>query len=283
LASGVEVSVTTEPAEPVPARRSAWRELPVLVTLAIVLALLIKGFLIQAFSIPSESMQNTLQPGDRVLVNKLIYDVRDIHRGEVVVFDGIDNWAAEAEVQKPSGVLGKVSRKIGLFLGVASDEKDYIKRVIGLPGDRVMCCSPAGKVVVQPPGGEPVELTEPYLLNASDDVDANKWFCAAGNDRASCPAGAEGLLVPEGRLWVLGDHRGFSADSRAHYSDSHQGTVPINRVVGRAFVVVWPVSRFEVLGVPSTFTQALAPATPFVLGAVGALPLVLVRRRLQRA
>lgn len=275
--------MTTETAEPVPARRSTWRELPFLVTLAIVLALLIKGFLIQAFSIPSESMQNTLQPGDRVLVNKLIYDVRDIHRGEVVVFDGIDNWAAEVEVEQPSGIVGKVTRKIGLFLGVASDEKDYIKRVIGLPGDRVMCCSPSGKVVVQPPGGEPIELAEPYLLNASDDFDANKWFCAAGNDRASCPPGAQGLVVPQDRLWVMGDHRGFSADSRAHYTDAHQGTVPINRVVGRAFVVVWPINRADVLGVPSTFTQALAPATPFVLGGIGALPIMVLRRRLRRA
>ena len=272
--------MTTETARP---RRSTWRELPFLVVLAIVLALLIKGFLIQAFSIPSESMQNTLQPGDRVLVNKLVYDVRDIHRGEVVVFDGIDNWAVEADVEKPTSVVGKALFKVGTFFGVASNEKDYIKRVIGLPGDRVMCCSPTGKVVVQPPGGEPIELDEPYLLNASDDFDANKWFCAAGNDRASCPPGAEGLVVPKGRLWVMGDHRGFSADSRAHYTDAHQGTVPIERVVGRAFVVLWPVNRADVLGVPSTFTQALAPATPFVLGGIGALPIVLLRRKLRHA
>ena len=263
-------------------KRGAWRELPFLVVLAVVLALVIKAFLLQAFSIPSGSMQHTLEIGDRVLVNKLVYDVRDIHRGEVVVFNGIDDWAPEGDVSPPTTFLGKALRTVGGAVGITSaGEKDYIKRVIGLPGDRVMCCSPDGHVVVTPAGGKPVELLEPYLLDASAEQDPLKWFCQGGLSKAQCPPSAEGILVPEGRLWVMGDHRGQSADSRSHVDDQHQGTIPIDRVVGRAFLVVYPVSRADVLTVPSTFTQALAaPGAMYVLGGVGALPVVLLRRRL---
>jgi signal peptidase I len=279
----VDPNVITEPEVTAPEgkkSRPAWRELPFLFALAIVLALLIKALLIQAFSIPSGSMMHTLEVRDRVLVNKLIYDVRDIHRGEIVVFNGIDDWAPEAPGTTPRSTIGKGFHRVGTFFGVVSDDKDYIKRVIGLPGDRVMCCSPAGNVVVQAPGKQPVELHEPYLLDAADEQDPNKWFCAAGHDQAACPPGSEGLLVPKGRLWVMGDHRGESADSRFHYTDSHQGTIPVNRVVGRAFVVVYPLSRAGALTVPDTFTTALArPGAVYLLGGAAALPITLVRRR----
>ena len=276
-------------------KRPLTREIPFLVVLALLLALVIKGLLLQAFSIPSGSMQHTLEVGDRVLVNKVVYRVRGIHRGEVVVFNGIDDWAPEGDVSAPRDPLHQVLRTVGNALGVTSaGEKDYIKRVIGLPGDRVMCCSAGGHVVVTPRGGRPVELAEPYLLDAGDGQDTSKWFCLAGTTRATCPPGSPGITVPTGRLWVMGDHRGASADSRAHLDDFHHGTIPVGRVVGRAFVVVYPLDRGSVLRVPRTFTalgshvdraallgaQALgAPGGSLAAGTLGAAPLVLLRRR----
>lgn len=270
---------------PVPAHggRPVWRELPFLIVLAVVLALLVKTLLLQAFSIPSGSMQHTLEVGDRVLVNKVVLHVRSVHRGEIVVFNGIDDWAPEGDVSPPHGVMQKAVRTVGNSLGVTSaGEKDYIKRVIGVPGDRVMCCSAAGHVVVTPRGGQPVELIEPYLLDASEEADPLKHFCQAGRTAQACPAGSAGVLVPAGRLWVMGDHRGFSADSRSHLDDSHSGTIPVDRVVGRAFVVVYPVTRWGVLGVPQTFLAGAAlPGAPYAMGLVGALPVALLRRRRQ--
>jgi signal peptidase I len=267
-----------------PARRSAWRELPFLVVLAVVLALILKATLVQAFSIPSGSMEQTLAVGDRVLVNKVVYRFRGIHRGEVVVFNGSDLWAKEGGELTPKhrGTLGSALHQVGVFFGVASDDKDYIKRVIGLPGDHVMCCSPRGNVVVTPPGGQPVELHEPYLYQASDSIDSYKYFCAAGSGKSACPPGSPGVLIPKGRLFVLGDHRGDSADSRfsTHFNDKYHGTIAEANVVGRAFVVVYPVQHWKVLGVPQTFTSALAlPGSQLLLGSALAAPLTLLRRR----
>jgi signal peptidase I len=219
-------------------RHSAiYRELPFLVLVALVLALLIKTFLVQAFFIPSGSMERTLHgcpgcSGDRVLVNKLLYDVRPIHRGEIVVFRGPESWAPEVTLSRPGNVVTRVLRSIGSAVGVApAGEKDFIKRVIAVGGDTVQCCDSRGRVTVN---GHP--LDEPYVYQ---------------DDHA--PFGP--VTVPKGRLWVMGDHRSFSYDSRGHMSDGQDGTIPVGNVVGRAFVIVWPPSRWRVLGVPGTFRQ----------------------------
>jgi signal peptidase I len=264
---------------------SFFRELPFLVLIAFVLALLIKAFLIQAFYIPSGSMQHTLELRDRVLVNKLVYRFRDIHRGEIVVFNGLDNFTPETQIAPPSNGLQRILRSISGAVGVgAPNEKDFIKRVIGIPGDRVACCT-NGHVTVQPPGGQQVQLDEPYLFD-----DDKLVFCDAGTGDAKCPAGAPGVLVPKGRLWVMGDHRGYSSDSRAHITDSNHGTVPENKVIGRAFVIVWPVGRSAVLRVPATFHNSAlgkaagvgAGSAPLALGLVGAFPVRALGRRARR-
>lgn len=226
-----------------------WQELPLLLIVAFCLAVLIRTFLLQAFFIPSGSMEDTLLIGDRVLVNKVVYDVRDPVRGEVVVFRGTDRWVAQ-EVQGPEpGFAGKVGRTLGDLVGVSRPgEKDFIKRVIGVPGDRVKCCDDQGRVLVNG-----IALDEPYVIrNSPLDVPPNPRECRSRR--------FEEVVVPPGQIFVMGDHRLVSLDARC------QGPVPIDNVVGRAFMVVWPSQRWTSLPVPATFDRlsrsAAAPAAP---------------------
>lgn len=249
---------------------SFWRELPVLIGVALVLALVIKSFVVQAFYIPSASMENTLRVGDRVLVNKLVYHLRDIERGDIVVFSGLDSWDPETSVAEPSNPALRGLRAVGKAFGLVPGEKDYIKRVIGLPGDHVVCCEAAtGRVTVN---GVPLDETS-YLYT---DPESGKQ---------NVPSAQKfDVVVPPGRLWVMGDHREVSWDSRGHQADSGSGTIPLKSVVGRAFVVIWPLSHWQVLGIPETFRQpglggkALG-AAPAALGLAGAVPVVWMRRR----
>ncbi|GII91428.1 signal peptidase I [Sinosporangium siamense] len=241
---------------------SFWRELPVLVVVALVLALLIKTFVVQAFYIPSESMENTLLTNDRVLVNKLVYHTRDIERGDVVVFSGVDSWDSEVKLEEPSNPFAAFFRWVGTAFGVVPGEKDYIKRVIGVGGDTVKCCDDKRRVTVN---GVPLD-EQSYLYPG--DVPSTTPF---------------EVKVEKGRLWVMGDHRSVSLDSRTHIGDPGGGTIPVDKVVGRAFVIVWPFSRAAVLPIPETFAQpalnAAAGAAPLLVGFAGAVPLMLLRRR----
>jgi signal peptidase I len=212
-------------------RRSFWRELPVLVVVALVLALIIKSFAIQAFYIPTGSMQNTLAIGDRVLINKIVYHLRPIERGDIVVFDGNGSW--DFNPPASSNIFSKAVDELEGIVGIDNDSSIYIKRVIGLPGDVVACCT-NGKVTVN---GVPLQETS-YLY--------------PGN-QPSTKFGP--VTVPAGRLWVMGDHRAVSYDSRGHMGDPGGGTIPESGVLGRAFVIIWPPSQWGFLNIPATFEQ----------------------------
>ena len=243
---------------------SFWRELPILVVIALALTVIIKVFAIQAFYIPSASMENTLKIGDRVLVNKIVYHLRSIHRGDIVVFNGLDSWDPTVPQTAPSNPIRRLADWIGSAFGVTAGEKDYVKRVIGLPGDHVKCCDAQGRVTVN--GAALDEKSYLYPGNAPSLLRFD-------------------ITVPAGELWVMGDHRAVSYDSREHRGDPGGGSIPQSKVIGRAFVLVWPVNRLGILSIPATFQQkalaAAAPAGPLVIGVAGALPLTLLWRRLR--
>jgi signal peptidase I len=219
-----------QPARPT-RRPSFWRELPILLVVAFALAFLVKAVVAQPFYIPSGSMQDTLQVGDRVLVNKVVYHTRDIHRGDVIVFDGTDSFSSEVTVPQSTGAINWVEGLVGLG---SPAESDFVKRVIGVGGDHVRCCDVQGRITVN--GIALDEGTYLYKGNHPSDIQFD-------------------VVVPEGKLWVMGDHRADSADSRDHLGDPGGGFVPVDRVIGRAVAVIWPVSDSQLLNIPDTFNQ----------------------------
>jgi signal peptidase I len=275
-------------------KRSFWRELPLLIVVALIIALLIKTYVVQAFFIPSGSMENTLEIGDKILVNKLVYHFRSIQPGDIIVFDGAGSWTAATPLSRPSSdplvraydaTLKPLFGSIAGLFGTAPGQTDFIKRVIGVPGDHVVCCNAEGLVTVN---GVPLR-EQSYLY--------------PGEFPGEAPAGYSGrfnITVPPGRLWVMGDNRAVSDDSRLRLSDPGHGTVPESEVIGRAFMIVWPPSRWRILPIPSTFSQPgidksaaavasgtvrIEPASPFLplaAGLAGAVPLTWLQRRLRR-
>lgn len=203
------------------------RDLVVIFLIAILISFLVKTFLMRPFYIPSESMAETLQVNDRIAVSLLQPELIDIERGDIVVFEDPGGWLQHAPAEGRSGAAGYMHDFL-VFIGLAPDESHgyLVKRVIGLPGDVVACCNDFGQVTVN---GTPIN--EPYL-HLED---------------ASLPAsGTEfEVTVPEDSLWVLGDNRYHSADSRAHTAGPHSGFVPIDNVVGRAILTTWPMDRWR--------------------------------------
>jgi len=211
-----------QPSPPARSRGSFWKELPILLVVAIVVAIVVRAFVLQTFWIPSESMENTLLVKDRVLVNKLIYDFRSPHRGEVVVFEAPKSWET-------------------------GTDEDLIKRVIGVPGDHIVCCDDRQRLVIN---DHPID--EPYIYSTDDgavDLASEQPF---------------DIVVPKGRFWMMGDHRSHSSDSRERYireGDVTAATIPEDAIVGRAFVIFWPVGRAGWLSVPKTFEKVPGPGT----------------------
>ena len=218
---------------------SLLRETVIILVSAIVLSLLVKTFLVQAFFIPSQSMHDTLIEHDRILVSKLTPGPFDLRRGDIVVFKDPGGWLPAAVVAEPGAVQGAVNSAltyIGLYPADANEH--LVKRLIGLPGDRVASV-PGGPVTVN---GEP--LDEPYL--------------AAGVAPSDI---AFDVVVPENSIWVMGDNRSHSSDSRYNQGQAGGGSVPVANVVGMAFVTVWPIERMGLLRNP-TSTFADVPAQP---------------------
>ncbi len=222
---------------------AALRETVIVVVIALALSLLVKTFLVQAFYIPSGSMENTLQLGDRVVVSKLTPGPFDLHRGDIVVFTDPGGWLPVTAPRQDGPVRGAV-RSALTFVGLLPNDtgNHLIKRLIGLPGDHVVCCDAEGRLTVNG-----VALTEPYVFEGN--VPSERTF---------------DIVVPAGRIWVMGDHRQASEDSRYH-DDGKGGTgsVSIAGVTGKAFVLVWPFDRATWLTRPAS-TFATVPAAAVV-------------------
>jgi len=214
-----------------PRKGSLLRELPILVVVALAVSLVIKSFLVQFFYIPSGSMENTLQINDRVAVNKIPFISKSINRGDVVVFRDPDNWLPEPYTGDGNKYLAKIKEGFVAVGVLPNPAKQYlVKRVIGVAGDKVECCAKSKKLMING-----VEIDEPYIFagNTPSDTKFN-------------------VTVPEGKVWVMGDHRGASADSRFHQDDINQGMVPTSKVTGRVVGIIWPIKN---LGIVSSYSS----------------------------
>jgi signal peptidase I len=203
---------------------SILRELPILVVLALVVSLIIKSFLVQFFFIPSGSMENTLQIKDRVAVNRIPFIDSTIERGDVVVFRDPAGWLPEANEPSGNRIISTIRDGLVLVGIVPNPAKQYlVKRVIGVAGDQVIA-----KDSVLTINGK--ETYEPYIFagNTPSDTDFN-------------------VTVPEGKVWVMGDHRGASGDSRVHQDDINNGMVPVDKITGRVVATIWPLSRIGLI------------------------------------
>ena len=210
-------------------------ELVSIVVLAMVISFVLKTYLVQTFYIPSESMQNTLQVNDRIIVNKLVSDEDDLNRGDVIVFKDTKKWLPPAQEENPNPI-----KKLMINIGISSnDTENYlVKRIIGMPGDNVKCCNADGKISIN---GQ--EIDEPYLYTGN-----------APSEREF------DVTVPDGKVWVMGDHRSDSADSRSHQNLPSKGFIDIKDIQGRGSAIVWPIENFgSINSYSETFENVPAP------------------------
>jgi signal peptidase I len=265
-----------------PKKQPLWRELLTLLAIALVLTFLIQQFLGRVYSIPSGSMEQTLHgctgcTGDRVLVDKLVFDFRDPAPGDVIVFEGPEAWTEnDATAQGPSNPLVRSLQWLGSLVGLAPpNERDFVKRVVAVGGQTVQCCDDKWRVLVD---GKP--LDEPYVYWQNGVPDARQRF--------------DPVVVPEGTLWVMGDNRSDSCDSRCQGGGGLRGVVPIDKVIGKVRFIVLPPDRWR--GVGDHDPQAVAgvaasmplsapgwqQGAPLGLGVVAAWPTLWLGRRIRR-
>ena len=209
-----------------PRKGSLLREFPILVIVALAVSIVIKTFFVQFFYIPSGSMENTLQVNDRVAVNKVPFIGKSIKRGDVVVFRDPDNWLPEPYVGDQNKFLVVVKDAFVAVGVLPNPTKQYlVKRVIGVAGDKVECCSKDKKLMING-----IEIEEPYIFagNTASDTNFN-------------------VTVPAGKVWVMGDHRGASADSRFHQDDINNGMVPTAKITGKVIGIIWPIKNIDLV------------------------------------
>ena len=211
-----------------PRKRRVVTETVVIIVVALVISALVRVFLLQAFYVPSSSMESTLMPGDRIVASKITTSVSGPKRGEILVFRDPGGWLPE--LPTADGGWRKALRGGLTFIGLLPSDSghDLVKRVIGLPGDRVACCDSAGRIVLNG-----VPLDESYVTGPTDQVRFD-------------------ITVPAGDMFVMGDNRGNSRDSRYHL-DVDNGGVAVSDAVGRVVLSVWPLNRIGVESIPSIF------------------------------
>lgn len=212
-----------------------FRETSFIIVMALFLSVLLRTFIFQAFFVPSESMENTLLKDDRIIASKLSYRFSDINRGDVIVFHDPSDWLYEPQ---PREGLDKKINDVLTWIGIlpSNSGDDLVKRVIGLPGDKVKCCTRDGQIIIN---GTPIN-EKAYVKGPTNQVKFD-------------------IVVPKDRVFVMGDHRGASSDSRFHL-DEFSGTVPMDKIVGQVTFRVWPLNRFVVMSSHSeVFSKVPAP------------------------
>ena len=203
------------------------RDLLIIFVVALLISFLIKTFLVRSFYIPSGSMENTLLVNDRIIVNQLEPALVPVSRGDVVVFRDPGGWLPPQAPIEQNPIVAALDWTMSVVGLSAPDSNDHlIKRVIGLPGDHVVCCNTLGQMSVND-----IPLSEPYAQLPVGQTSVSK--------------DAFDVVVPENSLWVMGDNRYDSLDSRYHPNTPGKGFVPMDNVVGRALVISWPLERWS--------------------------------------